>query len=354
MPVETRLSLNRSISTSQQTPTLTMAHSPNLTLPNALAIENLEEEKCGKCNSLVKDEDKGLECNICNQWFHITCEGISDNLYEVLSDNNISNIHWFCTSCNRVANGILTNISKVLRNQDSFVQELKVVQSDIADNSKNISLIQATVVDNTNNISSAQGAMATCVTDVKSNTDNIASLANDIKALNTQFNNLLSEPTEYAKRKLNIIVAGLPENVDDTESSKNLVSKVFNLLEIECEFEEVIRLGKIRTDGKPRFVRVTLKSLKDKDNILSKAKLIKDKPSDDLPFAPGNIYISSDQTRLQRYKAYQARVAKRTRQNGNNVVPQHGNNVVPHADAPPAAPNNIQPVIGQDNGVNGS
>ena len=28
---------------------------------------------CGQCSKLVKNEDYAMECEICDQWFHIKC-----------------------------------------------------------------------------------------------------------------------------------------------------------------------------------------------------------------------------------------------------------------------------------------
>ena len=135
---------------------------------------------------------------------------------------------------------------------------------------------------------------------------------------------------------MNIIISGLPENTNDNDSSNAQVTQV---LEVNCEFDNVIRLGQLRADGKPRFVRVTLKTMKDKDSILSKAKTIKDKNPKGLPFVPQQVYISPDLTRLQRLKAYKARVAPRARNSttgnaGTQPLPNEGQVRQPDATGP--------------------
>ena len=263
-----------------------------------------------------------MACNICKDWFHTKCEGVRDELYDVLTQNNLTAIHWFCTNCNKVANGIMTNISKVLKTQEEMKNDIQAVKVDVSKNVQDISILE--------------GSMASCTENVKQNTDDITSMANDLKQLSTQIIDIISEPSEHEKRKMNIIISGLPENTNDNDSSNAQVTQVLNLLEVNCEFENVIRLGQLRADGKPRFVRVTLK---DKDSILSKAKTIKDKDPEGLPFVPQQLYISPDLTRLQRLKAYKARFARRARYSttgiaGTQPLPNEGQVRQPDATGP--------------------
>ena len=88
----------------------------------AMAASNVnavkDSEIYGTRKNIVKDIEKAMACNICKDWFHTKCEGVRDELYDVLTQNNLTAIHWFCTNCNKVANGIMTNISKVLKTQE--------------------------------------------------------------------------------------------------------------------------------------------------------------------------------------------------------------------------------------------
>ena len=295
----------------------------------AMAASNVNAEKdseiCGTCKNIVKVNEKAMACNICKDWFHTKCEGVRDELYDVLTQNNLTAIHWFCTNCNKVANGIMTNIAKVLKTQEEIKNDIQAVKVDV---SKNVQ-----------DISNLEGSMASCTENVKQNTDDITSMASDLKQLSTQISDIISEPPEYEKRKMNTIISGLPENTNDNDSSNAQVTHVLNLLEVNCEFENVIRLGQLRADGKPRFVRVTFKTIKDKDSILSKAKTIKDKNPEGLPFVPQQVYISPDLTRLQRLKAYKARVARRAKNSttgnaGTQSLPNEGQVRQPDATGP--------------------
>ena len=38
---------------------------------------------CEVCESVVKAEDKGIECEICKGWFHTVCVDLTDMEYEL-------------------------------------------------------------------------------------------------------------------------------------------------------------------------------------------------------------------------------------------------------------------------------
>ena len=45
-------------------------------------VEASEESKrCGKCNRVVRKDAKAVCCEYCSLWYHIKCEGISDEIY---------------------------------------------------------------------------------------------------------------------------------------------------------------------------------------------------------------------------------------------------------------------------------
>ena len=55
---------------------------------------------CEVCESVVKAEDKGIECEICKGWFHTVCVDLTDKEYEMLASHKLGTIHWYCTTCN--------------------------------------------------------------------------------------------------------------------------------------------------------------------------------------------------------------------------------------------------------------
>lgn len=51
---------------------------------------------CGVCSNPVKSNQKGIQCDLCDQWYHINCEHMPNSIYDSLSSSVDS---WFCSSC---------------------------------------------------------------------------------------------------------------------------------------------------------------------------------------------------------------------------------------------------------------
>ena len=59
-----------------------------------------DEDRYGQCTKVVMSRDNGLQCELCEMWFHSACEGIDDEVYKVLCKSE--SVHWFCKKCNTV------------------------------------------------------------------------------------------------------------------------------------------------------------------------------------------------------------------------------------------------------------
>ena len=51
---------------------------------------------CGTCNKLVKRNQKGIQCDHCDLWYHTKCCSIGDEIYNILAN---SPCVWLCPSC---------------------------------------------------------------------------------------------------------------------------------------------------------------------------------------------------------------------------------------------------------------
>jgi len=54
-----------------------------------------EDNKCRGCLKAVLEQENGVMCEICNNWYHCKCQGISDQLYRILNQYG-TELHWFC------------------------------------------------------------------------------------------------------------------------------------------------------------------------------------------------------------------------------------------------------------------
>jgi hypothetical protein len=53
---------------------------------------------CGTCDQPVTWENRGIVCDTCNQWYHVSCQSMSSNTY--LEHANDSAVAWDCVMCN--------------------------------------------------------------------------------------------------------------------------------------------------------------------------------------------------------------------------------------------------------------
>src|SRR5271163_1809746 len=69
---------------------------------------------CHVCKSKVNQKQKALECEICEDWFHIECCNIQKKTYDSLLDDAANTFHWFCTGCNKAAVKIMARVTNLL------------------------------------------------------------------------------------------------------------------------------------------------------------------------------------------------------------------------------------------------
>ena len=71
---------------------------------------------CSICNKNVTSSMKGIQCDKCNKWSHIKCNGISpDEYHNLILDESSS---WFCLFCNITFN--YENFAFTLANNDEI------------------------------------------------------------------------------------------------------------------------------------------------------------------------------------------------------------------------------------------
>ena len=51
------------------------------------------EDGCKDCGKSVLQGENGIQCEICQLWFHSQCQNVSAEAYKFLGQHNV---HWFC------------------------------------------------------------------------------------------------------------------------------------------------------------------------------------------------------------------------------------------------------------------
>ena len=86
----------------------------------------IEDRTCGEWREDHKEiiNDKAIECEFCERWFHAECQGVSDVMYEAIKADGEAGtnfIHWFCnSSCNFFAKKMLNNMTSLRKDLDNI------------------------------------------------------------------------------------------------------------------------------------------------------------------------------------------------------------------------------------------
>ena len=134
---------------------------------------------------------------------------------------------------------------------------------------------------------------------------------------------LIGEIEDRLRKKNNVILAGVEELQsgklsERKEQDQQKVTDIFQELEMEPEFDELVRIGR-QQEGKDRLLRITLDDDKSKREILRKAKLLRSNAD----FK--NVFINPDRTRQEQalFKTCYRQLQER-RKNGEDVIIYRG------------------------------
>ena len=73
--------------------------------PDHTSANHTDEQeicKCNTCSLVVNDNDLAINCELCNEWCHISCSTIGQTLYELIDPEEGDppvGFQWFCDTC---------------------------------------------------------------------------------------------------------------------------------------------------------------------------------------------------------------------------------------------------------------
>ena len=278
--------------------------------PDDQLIDN-SESLCGQCKKLVKNENPAMECEICQQWYHIKCQGITKAEYECIKGGGkkkyLSKLHWYCQTCERMAVNFMRTMTslhvkqqvleerinqleekiemKANQEVDHLREEIKTIREGQlqAMEEKQRALEEKVVMKSSTNYVSKE--------DIKKNvTEEIETRLQEKEA---------EEKARKDKRK-NIIVFGMKEsqatNQKDTQTKdlreiKKILNEFCEVKLNEGDVAKVIRMGKY-TESKKRPVIITIKTEEKKKEIFQNLQKLRR--------CVENITITHDLTQKQR------------------------------------------------------
>lgn len=289
----------------------------------------IEEEveakaECGTCKKEVIDF--GVECEICDTWFHSKCEGISVSAYEAMQENKA--LHWYCAGC---SSGVVKTWRKLKDKQDQLEREVNNLKEEV----KNVRMetgkigrleedfakekIRANKLDVRVRVLEEKDAK------LKGEQTQVQIVHKEVEDLKKSFAQIMEEQKEEAKsdggkrsryseremqgkmiemmerekRRSNLIIMGIKE-CGNTQEEKDIVEEILKelIVEADVKYEIVGRVGRnmeqqdMDSNGKARPLRVSFVEVRDRKRLLERAKNLKNT-------GHKKIFLVPDMTRMQ-------------------------------------------------------
>ena len=234
---------------------------------------------CSGCDDVIDEGVQSIECHKCKLWSHKSCTELSEAEYRVLERGGES-LLWQCNKC--INDGGAGNVQAT--RADVKLDRLLNMFQDMIQRMEKI-----------------EGAQMGKSIDQKIE-----------EAVDRKMTEVMDETKEKEQRKLNIIIANLPEsNVgtyeekrrEDRDKVKHLVGRITDLPEVELG--EAFRLGPVQIghNVRPRLIKMVIRSEESKSEIMRNVYRL----NDGIEFE-NRVYINNDSTPRERTKYRELKV----------------------------------------------
>ena len=257
-----------------------------------LNIMNTTKDICPDCQNSVNENEKGLNCDECRQWYHAPCLKIDDEKYDWLASSD--NLLFVCNTCKgkRAGEESLSNAALSIQ-MNNMLANMQVI------------------LENQNKMMKTNGDLAFRVNKLEAQSasngvpeDRVKTIVEEsVESLvETKVNDAIRESQEQEARKLNFIMVNVPENPGadskkkDHETVDELMKKI--LPDENVEVDEVMRLGEANIGNRPRFLKVKVKSMKIKMKIMKNSSILNE--GTDVTDPRKKMYINMDYTKKER------------------------------------------------------
>ena len=109
---------------------------PQLKLPTPKCKTNKQSSTCRSCEHRVTARARGVECEVCNRWFHAKCQQISNTEYD-----SMENQFWMCSFCRENDQADINHSSETknfLRYVDDIVRTVRGDTKELLDAVNNL------------------------------------------------------------------------------------------------------------------------------------------------------------------------------------------------------------------------
>ena len=257
--------------------------------PQSFLIDEDGPSPCGICKKEVGD--KGIMCDRCNSWVHFPCSKLKASEYKNLTSMASTSIRWFCARCTYELDNKTDRDARMAAQESKLDMLFQII----------------TTLQQQNNL---------ILQMVKQNNETVE------KRVREEVREVMSEEKEREWRRKNVIIFNLPETREKGASEKvedgKKVNDVMNEIGVDVGEYETARLGAPDDKReKPRPIKVTIKIAEKRDEVLRKARNLKDSER----YRKMKVGITADKTLEERRKDKALVDEKRRRtEQGEDVI----------------------------------
>ena len=248
--------------------------------------------KCETCEVKVTSKDKRVQCSACEKWYHSKCQNVDDQKHLMLSQPTNKDIHWLCNTCNSQSAKIFIRFAQMAEKVEKMEENFKDIKDEVGSIRKQMGEFLQ--------LSKSTEAKLSSLIEAKIDQDVVAKVEKKVTIQVQMVQEDVKEKLEIERRRSNIVIHGLKDSREDAqqEIDGNAVKKVINeglKLDAQRHVEEVYRIGKFNA-GKCRPIRIKIKTMEGRSEILKRAKMLKETE------LFSKVYISLDLTKKQQSK----------------------------------------------------
>ena len=283
------------------------------------------------CGELVKSTEAGVQCDKCDNWYHISCQDVPKPAYEALQKYDV--LSWFCSDCHVVSkvndSELLTALENKIEKLDTEVKvQLSRMVTCLREQERAVDhqtkMIERSLKESVSQRSTyaemVKGSCSEVVSKVSAKLSSFPQLVSE-RAASKDVQNMSRVVDDFMdrdRRKSNIVVHNLAEVHAETLADRSnqdiihfqqLAKDAFRL---NIRVSKCFRVGKA-IEGRPRLLILTLESPDMKQDVLQLAPQLRNTEQ------WGNIYITPDLSKAEREIAKRLRDELRARKAAGEV-----------------------------------
>lgn len=182
--------------------------------------EVLSEYKCGKCGKKVNQATKALQCEVCDEWYHIGCEGIPEEFYEYLTEEGGGEqFHWNCHHCKKGYGKMLGLLQRIDARQMEVMETQKAMGIKLVQLKENAELEKTDKQKLEVRLGSIEVKLLNKPMDSRNNENNVDKSVQE--CMKKDIIKELKEEQDKEKRKNNVVIFNVVETNQDSQKDRD-------------------------------------------------------------------------------------------------------------------------------------